>query len=49
MLVFWIFRMFISFFVVHLSLYLYRASFGCRADAVRARLGLGLNCPELAL
>jgi hypothetical protein len=33
MFVFWIFLMFIS-FVVHLSLYLYRAAFGCRVNAV---------------
>jgi len=33
MLVFWIFRMIISFFVVHLSLYLYAAS-ECRLRAI---------------
>jgi hypothetical protein len=32
-------------FVVHLSLYLYRAAFGCRVDAVRA----GPKLQELAL
>jgi hypothetical protein len=32
--VFCIFRMIISFFDVHLSLYLYRATFGCRVDAI---------------